>query len=243
MIAYNPKIVTDGLVRCVDVSNIKSYSGSGSTLVDLTNTFNNTIYGGTYGTYDGVQALDFAGTYGSSSRIAAGATGIVATSFTVDVWCRSTDSDRANGTEGRVIANTFHYMGSSTSKSTGWILGTQWTATYFSFEVHDGVGNYKAVYLPDGFYTNYLNKWTNIVGVFSSGSFIKIYQDGALKNTTATTITTLNEQNDPLMWARRSANDQSNWKGQFASGKYYNRALSGAEVAQNFAATRGRFGL
>lgn len=34
-IAYNPKMVTDGLRFCTDSSNVKSYSGSGSTQSDL----------------------------------------------------------------------------------------------------------------------------------------------------------------------------------------------------------------
>ena len=36
-INYNPKIVTDGLVLCLDAGNIKSYPGSGTTWTDLTN--------------------------------------------------------------------------------------------------------------------------------------------------------------------------------------------------------------
>lgn len=34
-VAYNPKIVTNGLQFCTDSSNVKSYSGSGSTQFDL----------------------------------------------------------------------------------------------------------------------------------------------------------------------------------------------------------------
>ena len=32
---YNPKIVTDGLVLCLDAANKRSYPGSGSTWNDL----------------------------------------------------------------------------------------------------------------------------------------------------------------------------------------------------------------
>jgi len=35
-IAYNPRIVTDGLVLCLDAGNPKSYPGSGNTAFDLT---------------------------------------------------------------------------------------------------------------------------------------------------------------------------------------------------------------
>ena len=38
---YNPKIVTDGLVLCLDAANTKSYSGSGTTWTDISGKSNN----------------------------------------------------------------------------------------------------------------------------------------------------------------------------------------------------------
>lgn len=40
-IAYNPKIITDGLVLCLDAANPKSYPGSGTTWFDLSGNGNN----------------------------------------------------------------------------------------------------------------------------------------------------------------------------------------------------------
>ncbi len=40
-IAYNPKIVTDGLVLCLDAANPKSYPGSGTTWFDISGNGNN----------------------------------------------------------------------------------------------------------------------------------------------------------------------------------------------------------
>ena len=40
-ISYNPRIVTDGLVLCLDAGNIKSYPGSGTTWTDLSGNGNN----------------------------------------------------------------------------------------------------------------------------------------------------------------------------------------------------------
>jgi hypothetical protein len=42
-VGYNPKIVTDGLVMCLDAANKKSYSGSGTTWRDLCNNYDFTI--------------------------------------------------------------------------------------------------------------------------------------------------------------------------------------------------------
>ena len=38
---YNPKIVTNGLVLCLDAANVKSYPGSGTTWIDLSGNGNN----------------------------------------------------------------------------------------------------------------------------------------------------------------------------------------------------------
>lgn len=45
-IAYNPRIVTDGLVLCLDAANPKSYPGSGTTWTDLMKNTNGTLVGG-----------------------------------------------------------------------------------------------------------------------------------------------------------------------------------------------------
>ena len=49
-VAYNPRIVTDGLVLALDAGNIKSYPGNGVTLTDLSGKGNNgtLINGPTY---------------------------------------------------------------------------------------------------------------------------------------------------------------------------------------------------
>lgn len=51
-IAYNPKIITDGLRFCVDSGNIRSYSGAGSTQIDLASNLSSTD-----GTYSNIPTL------------------------------------------------------------------------------------------------------------------------------------------------------------------------------------------
>ena len=40
-LAHSPKIITDGLVLCLDAGNTKSYPGSGTTWTDLSGNGNN----------------------------------------------------------------------------------------------------------------------------------------------------------------------------------------------------------
>ena len=54
-VAYNSRIVTDGLALCLDAANSKSYPGSGSTWTDLSGNGNNATLtnGPTYSSANG----------------------------------------------------------------------------------------------------------------------------------------------------------------------------------------------
>ena len=54
--AHGPRIVTDGLVFCVDAANVKSYPGSGNTWSNLANTNSSGTFSGA--TYDN-GSIDF----------------------------------------------------------------------------------------------------------------------------------------------------------------------------------------
>ena len=48
-LGHSPRIVTDGLVMCLDPANVRSYAGSGITVTDIslnqrTSSFNQTLY-------------------------------------------------------------------------------------------------------------------------------------------------------------------------------------------------------
>jgi hypothetical protein len=240
---YSPKIVTDGLKVYYDFSNTESYGGSGTTVYDLSLNQDGVINGATFGTYGGVDSLDFAGNYGTAGFIDSSTTNVTQSSFTVLIWCRSTDDDRANGVQGRVVASTYDFQGSPTTQDTGWYMGTVWTGTYFYFQIYNGTGGNATANFSSNWYNSNLNKWNCMVGVFSAGAYVRGFQNGVQIANSSTAITTLSSQDDKLIWGRRSAESQSNWKGQIAMSMYYDRALTNEEVFQNYNATKGRFGL
>ena len=52
-VGYNPRIVTNGLVLCLDAGNTRSYPGSGTTWTDLSGNGNNgTLSGPTFSATD-----------------------------------------------------------------------------------------------------------------------------------------------------------------------------------------------
>lgn len=87
-----------------------------------------------------------------------------------------------------------------------------------------------------------LNTWTNLVGTFD-GSNVRVYKDGALANTTANT--------SAISYSGSTIGDLIIARDDIVSGRYapinvgatliYSRALSAAEVAQNYEAQKSKF--
>jgi hypothetical protein len=238
-----PNIIRDGLKVFYDFSNTKSYPESGMSIIDLSHNQNGTINTATYGVYGGIKSLYFDGTYGTSGYVESNSSVVSNSSFSVLAWCRTTDSNRSGGTQGRMVSSTYAYQGNGVSKDTGWILGTTWTGTNFNFSIYDGNGASATAIFSNNWYTPNLNNWIFVVGVFSAGTYVRSFQNGIRITNTNTTISFLSAQTSSLKWARRSAQSQSNWLGQIATCMYYDIALSDEEVLQIYNATKSRFGL
>ena len=86
-----------------------------------------------------------------------------------------------------------------------------------------------------------LNTWTNLVGTFD-GSNVRIYKDGLLANTASNTSPISYSASNPTMIIGRD----DAVSGRYAPVSYgsvliYSRALSAAEIAQNYEAQKSRF--
>ena len=95
----------------------------------------------------------------------------------------------------------------------------------------------------------YMNtsNWYQVVGTYTSGSR-KLYINGTLVNSDAQTGTIITNANGMSIGAFGGFNPGGNGRGYYYNGniasvKIYNRALTAAEIQQNFNATRGRFGI
>ena len=53
-----PTLVTNGLLLQLDANNSTSYPGSGTTVFDLTNSYNHTMTGATFTNLNGVKCFD-----------------------------------------------------------------------------------------------------------------------------------------------------------------------------------------
>ena len=221
-LAHNPKIVTDGLVLCLDAANPKSYPGTGTTWSDVSKNGN-----------DGT--LTNGPTYSSDNK----------GNFSFD------------GVDDYVTLNTFSFdvgnwtleaISNSNTTYQGIITGGKFQAGLGYFCLYPNamlLQNSTATAAIDGSHLD--GNFHHLVGtVDRSDNTIKFYVDGVLKSTNTTwdgtTTTSLSVAVGALLRPAISAVVR-NHNGEIPLVKIYNRALTESEIKQNFAATRGRYGI
>ena len=222
-LSHNPRIVTSGLVMLLDAANPKSYPGTGTTWSDLSGNGNN-------GT------LTNGPTYSSANN------GSIVFDGVNDTMSSTYNKVGGNDTTLEVWFN----WGGVTGTFTMIYLGNGANSGY-GFFVHDGSGpgsGNKVGVLYGGSFYNALNigttyatlqsgVWTNLVITRDSNTTI-LYQNAALLGST-TRIPNGNTGSLAYYAAPPGGN--------ISVQKVYNRALSAAEVQQNFNATRSRYGV
>jgi hypothetical protein len=217
-------IVTNGLVLNVDAGFTPSYPSTGTTWYDVSSSGNNgtltngpTFNSGDGGSivFDGVDDYVNCGT-DSSLNFGTG-------SATIGVWFKSTDQNGALCTK---------------RESSGFQLYIFGSKLYA-----DGAGTPTGVYSVNNVNTN---TWKYGVVVYDrSGGLIRLFVNGIADNTTALGGTTLTDTGSCMIGvARLSGRPNSDFfQGNISYVQIYNRALSAAEVSQNYNAQKGRFGL
>lgn len=225
-------VITDGLILYYDVSNPASYPGTGVTIYDLSTSadtgalLNGVVYSSNNG---GV--LDFNGV---NSFIATSGLPLTEVSFTVGCWfkCSNVIGDY------RIFISKQEPDGSAYNYrlwlelNTGYLIG--------DIRAFDGSSSYivQLSNLAD-------NQWHMVF--FSRESTtqqMKLYVDGNLVATQYDTITgsILNNQ-APWIGFSPYLGGTYPFLGSMGSTFIYNRALTDAEILQNFNATKTRFGL
>ena len=231
---HNKPIVTDGLVFCVDPANKVSYPGSGTTATDIagnksgtlssTPMFENTNLG--VFTNDATDMINF----GNTPDLLVG-------SFSVSVWFNKISQT------GVIFGR---YVGSNAMGD--FEIRTNSSAT-FKMQVHSGGFTSADLYSTTATYSS--GNWYNVVTTFDhNGSTYtrKIYVDGVLdSNDTPTTMaawTGVSNSSNITTVGAMSTNGSSPtqaFNGSLGPQLIYNKALTQAEVAQNYNALKNRF--
>ena len=234
-VASNPLLVHDGLVFCTDFANKKSYPGTGNTLTDLVtgqtltkqNTYTFTTTAPGVGYFNGGAGGRF--TTGNS-----GGLGIALTSeLSVGVWYKKTGNGATSNQ--RLVE-----LWSGTSVSAGHCATIKDSTGKQQFWLNQGVADSRFLTLTSTT-TRSNNIWRYYTATY--GSAAKIYMDGVLDITTASTNSSLDDVNNICIGAYASSDSNYHFDGNISIVQVYNRELSQSEVRQNFNSQRIRFGV
>lgn len=218
-VLYNTSIVTDGLVCYLDSGNPKSYPGSGTSWADLTGGGNvgTLVNGPTYSSDNGGSLVfDGANDYVSIPNTA------VNKNCTISFWFKQ------NAPAGWSDVFTFNNSSDSTSSRVEKEGGT--TNDRYRW-YNSGFSSGTLIFTHDG------TQYDHITMTFSA-THATCYKNGIQ---TAQTASADFSSAPTLRLGTRVYSGY--WRGNISSFSVYNRPLSAAEVAQNFNALRGRYGL
>jgi hypothetical protein len=217
--SHSPRIATSGLVFYLDAANPQSYPGSGTTWRDLSGNGNN----GTLNNSPGFNS-DNGGSIvfdGSDDYVTFPV--ITNTIFSIDFWYKMGGND-----------GTYGYFASSGSNGLAISEGGGGDGlVYGKFYYWQGNANVLAD-IPS------TTDWNHIcVLINTSTNNIDLYGNGIILGNFTVSATTPSVSD-----IGRFVGGNSHFlKGNLASYKIYNRALSASEVLQNYESTKARFGL
>jgi hypothetical protein len=223
-LGHSPSIATSGLVLCLDAGNTRSYPGSGTAWTDLSGNANNgtlvniPTYSSTNG---GILTFNGSTQYGSTPLSLGGYT-----AYTVAAWIKTTTTGKEiTSTYG--AGNVFEIFILNDGKLGVYAYGA--TLAYRASTSSVATGS-----------------WVHCAGVYQgSTATLNTYVNGVLANGTltgATIPTSLTVSASTVVIGNVNSGSYF-FNGSMGQISIYNRALSAAEIAQNYNALRGRYGL
>jgi hypothetical protein len=209
---YGGPIVTNGLIYAIDAGNLVSYPKSGTTAYDLTGSNNGTLTNGTGFSSEDGGTWTFDGVDDGINIGTLTPTG----GATFEAWINITSG---NSNYGAIFTN----WGSSAN---AFFIGTFPSSNYIQV-YFNGSLIFEVLNLP-------FSTWI-LLTVTNNGSNVSAYVNGILTNTasgtlvSATGITSIGYDINRIDYP---------FKGNISNAKIYNRALTAAEVLQNYNATK-----
>jgi hypothetical protein len=251
-IAYNPRIVTDGLVLALDAGNAKSYPGSGNTWSDLSGNGNNATrtnnagYGGQV-TYNSAGYFDYSMNSPAVTAGAASGNGftmsnvIVPTTggFSLSAFIRRNTSEKSAGDRETIFSNT--------GGADGWRFGVFNSGAIYYLIGGAGAVGYQEGSLGGSTLMN--GNWHMMTAVFDRAAVFGSYKIYGYIDGVSSGSVTINAGSGGNVAFTSSAPGVGYggccdvFAGQIAQVLAYNRVLTAEEIKQNFNATRSRFGI
>lgn len=218
-LAHNPKIITDGLVLCLDAANPKSYPGTGTTWYDLSGNGNH----GQIDNYGNIPnySNSFLGCFdfSNSGRFYIDIPQLNNTNPYTVIWFGADGTgDEYSGISRDIDWQVGNHL-------IGWQKGAINTDNSVTRDTNTNV-------VGDEFMICHINDTsTNTVSQYLNSGF---YGDFTYSSWTSV-----------LRWSIgcRGDGDGHQYLGKISAIQLYNRALTESEIQQNYQALKGRFGL
>ena len=228
-LSHSPSIITQNLVLCLDAANSKSYPGSGTTWTDLSGRGNTgTLVNGVGYNSGNLGSLVFDGVddYTNHSSILSSGQ----QRYTISAWWKTSANNRI-----QVVWEQNSSAAASNTRAALIFVNANWGFNGQNNDAHDKV-------------PVRINQWTNgtiTIDTTLGTNPVKIYENGSLywEGNTDGSASNLNVGNFASGLGRKISSNSEYFIGNIAITQIYNRALTAAEVSQNFNALRGRFGI
>jgi hypothetical protein len=231
MLVKPNNLVTDGLLLRLDAANIKSYEGSGTIFKDLTSNLSDfTLVGSPAFNANGF--FTFNGTSQYASRVNTASLKPSA-AISIEQWLNA-DSWNAG-----TVSN---YKCALSCTQGGGYSHNIWSGNFYSY-IYAG-GKYL---IPSASVSNF-SGWHHFVTTFD-GQYARLYIDGSLANTDdygSANKTMTYASNSIFLGAEAGAGTSPEgfyWQGKISTTSIYNKALSDAEIAQNYNNSKVRYSL
>ena len=230
MLAHSPSIITNGLVLCLDAANRKSYPGSGTTWTDLSGRGNNgTLVNGVGYNGSNLGSLVFDG---SDDYVTLGTPALmngVQVPLTISLWARANSFGAYNTLWGVYSSTTGGRLYSLFRVDSG-------TLRYFTSNSSGGF-QFNGSFAPS---TSVWNFYTVTVSGTLSSPSVTIYLNSSSQTFSYSTLTSSPNLSVDFRIGGNSAGSEG-WNGNISNVMWYNRALTAAEIQQNYNALKSRY--
>ena len=222
--AYNPKIVTDGLVLYLDAGNAKSYPGTGTTWTDMSGSNNGTLpaSGVTFDSSDGNGSIVYDGSTNGSAPVYT--TSFNSNGGSLEVWCKVTQTSSYRHIAGwRYVGNDFYIL----------LLSGDGRVEARCKDASD-------VVTSDYGTSFWANNWNQVVFTVDPGNETRLYINGESVGSQSHSGT-FTSNTDNLNFARNTSTSIGASAQKHSSVKVYTKALTASEVLQNYNAIKRRY--
>ena len=225
--------VLSNLVLYYDPSDLSSYSGSGTTINDLSGnglngTMSNISFTSPYFSYNG-----------SSSQVSVADNSLLepgSGSWTMEVWVNQS----VLGND--VVLGKFDDGGASQDVS----YSIRTTNTTYYAQLGSGSGSGSTLFVNSTNYAGTIGSWSQIVYVFKNGATktLQTFVNGSSIGTVNHSLASILNTSNNLYIGSYNNGEYPQWfDGKVGITRLYSAALTSSEVLQNFNADRAKYGL